>query len=91
MVAGGYILHIKDYKESNEPNRTVSGDEKACPFAYIIGVTRATRKCWDKRTTESSVELLSSAVSCFDLEVPENILYWSQEHSIKTRGPLKEK
>jgi hypothetical protein len=74
LVAGGYKLHIKDYKEGNEPSHTVSGDEKACLFAYIIGVTRATRKCWDKRTTERSVELLSSAVSWFDLEVPENIL-----------------
>jgi hypothetical protein len=67
-------LHIKDYKESNELSHTVSGDKKACLFAYIIGVTRAMKKCWDKRTTECSVELLSFMVSWFDLEVPKNIL-----------------
>jgi len=72
--SGGYELYIKDYKKGNEPSRTVSGDEKTCPFTYIIGVTRAIRKCWDKRTTERSVELPPSAVSWFDLEVPEGIL-----------------
>ena len=48
--------------------------------AHVIGVTRATRKCWDKRTTEHSVELLSSAVSWFDLEVPEDTVRNSTGH-----------
>jgi hypothetical protein len=60
-----YELHIKDYNESNELSRTVSSDVRSRTLLESQGQRE------NVGTKEPRVELLSSAVSWFDLESPK--------------------